>query len=333
MKDVEISKEEEEALTIAILMHDMGHGPFSHALEHHFIKGISHEFVSLRFMEVLNDEFNGSLDLAIKIFKGAYHRKFMNQLISGQLDMDRLDYLKRDSFYSGVAEGNINVERLITMLNVKDDQLVVEFKGIYSVEKFIMARRFMYWQVYLHKTGIVAEKVLVKVIERARQLILSGKEIGCSKTLKVFLESEIDENNFDRSKIEAFSRLDDYDVMSAIKEWCSHEDKILSYLCNSIVNRRLPKIEMKNEEFQTSEINSIRVKVKKALNLTDKEVDFYVYQGKVSNKAYNPDAEQIEILYKDGSQKDIIKASDSASIQALSMTVSKYFICYPKKLL
>ena len=333
MKDVEISKEEEEALTIAILMHDMGHGPFSHALEHHFIKGISHEFVSLRFMEVLNDEFNGSLDLAIKIFKGAYHRKFMNQLISGQLDMDRLDYLKRDSFYSGVAEGNINVERLITMLNVKDDQLVVEFKGIYSVEKFIMARRFMYWQVYLHKTGIVAEKVLVKVIERARQLILSGKEIGCSKTLKVFLESEINENNFDRSKIEAFSRLDDYDVMSAIKEWCSHEDKILSYLCNSIVNRRLPKIEMKNEEFQTSEINSIRVKVKKALNLTDKEVDFYVYQGKVSNKAYNPDAEQIEILYKDGSQKDIIKASDSASIQALSMTVSKYFICYPKKLL
>ena len=333
MKDVEISKEEEEALTIAILMHDMGHGPFSHALEHHFIKGISHEFVSLKFMEVLNDEFNGSLDLAIKIFKGAYHRKFMNQLISGQLDMDRLDYLKRDSFYSGVAEGNINVERLITMLNVKDDQLVVEFKGIYSVEKFIMARRFMYWQVYLHKTGIVAEKVLVKIIERARQLILSEKEIDCSKTLKVFLESEIDENNFDRSKIEAFSRLDDYDVMSAIKEWCSHEDKILSYLCNSIVNRRLPKIEMKNEEFQTSEINSIRVKVKKALNLTDKEVDFYVYQGKVSNKAYDPDTEQIEILYKDGSQKDIVKASDSASIQALSMTVSKYFVCYPKKLL
>lgn len=333
MKNVEISQEEEEALTIAILMHDMGHGPFSHALEHTFIKGLSHEFVSLKFMEILNDEFNGALNLAIEIFKGVYHRKFMNQLISGQLDMDRLDYLKRDSFYSGVAEGNINVERLITMLNVKNDQLVVEFKGIYSVEKFIMARRFMYWQVYLHKTGIVAERVLIKIIDRARELMLKGEPVPCSTTLRVFLENEINEHNFDAYKMDAFSRLDDYDVMSAIKDWCGHDDKILAYLCASIVNRRLPKIEMKNEAFHESEILDIKVKVKEALNLNDREVEFLVYHGSVSNKAYNAEAEQIDILYKNGEQKDIVKASDSASIQALSMTVRKYFLCYPKKLL
>lgn len=333
MKNIEISEEEEEALKIAILMHDMGHGPFSHALEHSLIKGISHEFVSLRFMELLNEEFEGALDLAIEIFKGDYHRTFMNQLISGQLDMDRLDYLKRDSFYSGVAEGNINVERLITMLNLKNDKLVVEFKGIYSVEKFIMARRFMYWQVYLHKTGIVAEKVLVKIIERARELMLAGIKVDCSKTLKIFLKHHIDKSNFDHVKIEAFSRLDDYDVMSAIKDWCFHEDRILSYLCTSIVNRRLPKIEMQNEAFDSGKIERIKEQVKENLQLTDAEVGYYVYQGKVSNKAYNSEAEQIEILYKDGSQKDIINASDSASIEALSMTVSKYFICYPKKLL
>lgn len=333
MKNVEISQEEEEALTIAILMHDMGHGPFSHALEHTFIKGLSHEFVSLKFMEILNDEFNGALNLAIEIFKGDYRRKFMNQLISGQLDMDRLDYLKRDSFYSGVAEGNINVERLITMLHVKNDQLVVEFKGIYSVEKFIMARRFMYWQVYLHKTGIVAERVLIKIIDRARELILKGEPVPCSTTLRVFLENEINEHNFDASKMDTFSRLDDYDVMSAIKDWCGHADKILAYLCASIVNRRLPKIEMKNEVFHESEILDRKVKVKEALNLNDEEVEFLVYHGSVSNKAYNAEAEQIDILYKNGEQKDIIKASDSASIQALSMTVRKYFLCYPKKLL
>ena len=256
----------------------------------------------------------------------------MNQLISGQLDMDRLDYLKRDSFYSGVAEGHISVERLITMLDVKDDQLVVEFKGIYSAEKFIMARRFMYWQVYLHKTGIVAERVLVKIIDRARELMLKGQHVPCSNTLKVFLANDINETNFDFSIIEAFSRLDDYDVMSAVKDWCYHEDKILSYLCNSIVNRRLPKIEMRNEAFQESEILGIKEEVKEALHLNDQEVDYLVYHGTVSNKAYNPEAEQINILYKNGEQKDIVKASDSASIQALSLTVRKYFLCYPKKL-
>ena len=333
VKNIEISEREEEALTIAILLHDIGHGPFSHALEHSFIQGVGHEQVSLMFMELLNDEFDGALSLAIEIFKGDYHRGFMNQLISGQLDMDRLDYLKRDSFYSGVAEGNVNVERLITMLNVKDDKLVVEFKGIYSVEKFIMARRFMYWQVYLHKTGIVAEKVMIKILERARELSLNGENLYCSNTLKVFLETTIDQANFDTSILNTFSRLDDYDVMSALKAWCDHKDKILSYLCESVVNRRLPKIEMRNEDFEEQYIEKIRQQVKKKLDVTEKELDFLVYHGSVANKAYDPDKEVINIIYKNGDQKDIINASDSASIQALSMTVRKYYLCYPKKLL
>ena len=333
VKNIEISEREEEALTIAILLHDIGHGPFSHALEHSFIQGVGHEQVSLMFMELLNDEFDGALSLAIEIFKGDYHRGFMNQLISGQLDMDRLDYLKRDSFYSGVAEGNVNVERLITMLNVKDDKLVVEFKGIYSVEKFIMARRFMYWQVYLHKTGIVAEKVMIKILERARELSLNGENLYCSNTLKVFLETTIDQANFDTSILNTFSRLDDYDVMSALKAWCDHKDKILSYLCDSVVNRRLPKIEMRNEDFEEQYIEKIRQQVKKKLDVTEKELDFLVYHGSVANKAYDPDKEVINIIYKNGDQKDIINASDSASIQALSMTVRKYYLCYPKKLL
>ncbi len=333
LKSIDISEKEEEALTIAILMHDIGHGPYSHALEHSLIFGVGHEKVSLKFMELLNEEYSGALGLAIKVFKGEYHRKFMNQLISGQLDMDRMDYLKRDSFYSGVAEGNINVERLITMLNVKDDELVVEFKGIYSVEKFIMARRFMYWQVYLHKTGIVAERVLVKILERARELLRKGDTLECSSTLKVFLEQEIDEAAFNEEKLIIFSELDDYDVLSALKGWCKHNDEILSYLCNSIVNRRLPKIEMRNEEFEPGYVEKIRRKVKDALNVDGKDLDYLVYHGTVENKAYNQDKEQIKILYKNGEQKDIIKASDSSSIEALSMTVRKYYLCYPKKLL
>ena len=333
MKGIDISESEEEALTIAILLHDIGHGPFSHALEHSFIQGIGHEQVSLKFMEQLNIEFDGDLSLAIEIFKGEYHRDFMNQLISGQFDMDRLDYLKRDSFYSGVAEGNINVERLITMLNVKDDQLVVEYKGIYSVEKFIMARRFMYWQVYLHKTGIVAEKVLVKILDRARELMRNGDRLDCSDTLKAFLGQEIDEATFDKTKLETFSRLDDYDVMSALKSWCYHEDEILSYLSDSIVNRRLPKIEMKNEDFDREYVDHIRNEIKKKLNLNEQELDYVVYHGSVENKAYNPQKEIINVIYKNGEQKDIINASDSASIEALSMTVRKYYLCYPKKLL
>jgi len=333
LKGVDISSEEEEALCIAILLHDVGHGPFSHALEHSFVKGLGHEDISLLFMELLNREFEGALSMAIQVFKGEYPRKFMNQLISGQLDMDRLDYLKRDSFYSGVAEGNINVERLIAMLNVKDDQLVVEYKGIYSVEKFIMARRFMYWQVYLHKTGIVAENVLVKILDRAKFLIRGGAKLSCSKTLLLFLQEGINHQTFDHTVLEAFSKLDDYDIMSAVKAWVDHEDFILSYLCASLVNRKLPKIEMRNESFDEIYIEEIRNLVKKKMQIKDAEIDYLVYLGEVRNKAYSPMGEGIKIMYKTGDLNDIIDASDSSSIKALSKTIKKYFICYPKKLL
>ncbi|WP_346433189.1 HD domain-containing protein [Lutimonas zeaxanthinifaciens] len=331
-KQIEISEEEEEALIVAILMHDIGHGPFSHALEHSFLYKIRHEEVSLRFMEALNAEFNGELELAIDIFKGKYHRTFMNQLVSSQLDMDRLDYLKRDSFYSGVAEGNINVERLITMLHVKNDRLVLEYKGIYSAEKFIMARRFMYWQVYLHKTGIVAEKVLVKILERARALTLEGTDLTCSETLKAFLKEDIDRDKFDLGKLDMFSRLDDYDVMSALKLWSNHDDSILSYLCNSVVNRKLPKIEMSNEAFAAEYIEDIKTRAMDKLNVKKEDMEYLVYDGSVENKAYNSEKEAITILYKNGELKDIVEASDSESISALSMTVRKYYLCYPKNL-
>jgi HD superfamily phosphohydrolase len=332
-KEVEINSEEEEALSIAILLHDIGHGPFSHALEKSFVKGLDHEEISLMFMELLNEEFNGALSLAIQIFKGEYHRKFMNQLISSQLDMDRLDYLKRDSFYSGVAEGNINVERLIAMLNVKNNQLVVEYKGIYSVEKFIMARRFMYWQVYLHKTGIVAENVLIKILDRAKYLILQGQTLPCSATLLVFLQNDYSKSTFDKKVLETFSKLDDFDIMSAVKAWTDHEDYILSYLCKAIVNRKLPKIEISNDNFDEVYVEEIKYIVKEKMQIEEADVDYLVYIGEINNKAYNPEEEVINIMYKTGELNDIMNASDSSNIGALSKTIRKYFICYPKNLL
>jgi len=332
-KGVEIDSKEEEALSVAILLHDIGHGPFSHALEKSFVQGLDHEEISLRFMELLNEEFNGALSLAIQIFKGEYHRKFMNQLISSQLDMDRLDYLKRDSFYSGVAEGNINVERLIAMLNVKNNQLVVEYKGIYSVEKFIMARRFMYWQVYLHKTGIVAENVLIKILDRAKYLIHLGQTLSCSATLLVFLQNDYSKSTFDNKVLETFSKLDDYDIMSAVKAWADHDDYILSYLCNAIVNRKLPKIEISNDNFDEAYVEEIKYIVKEKMQIEEADVDYLVYIGEINNKAYNPEGEVINIMYKTGELNDIMNASDSSNIGALSKTIKKYFICYPKKLL
>jgi len=246
-KGVTISEEEETGLYAAILLHDIGHGPFSHAMEHSIVNNVSHEEISLLFMEQLNEEFNGSLTLAIQIFKGEYPRKFMCQLISGQLDMDRADYLKRDSFYTGVAEGNINSERLITMLNVVDDELVVEEKGIYSVEKFIIARRLMYWQVYLHKTGLVAEQLLIRVLKRAKELYESGHELKASDALMYFLKNKIAIGDFNPETLEVFSQLDDYDIVSAMKQWQFHEDFVLSKLCEMIINRNLLKIKLKNK--------------------------------------------------------------------------------------
>ena len=328
-KQVDISKEEENALYIAILLHDIGHGAFSHALEHSIVSSISHEEISLKFMKALNKEFHGELTLAIKIFEGKYPRKFLCQLISSQLDIDRLDYLKRDSFYTGVAEGNISSDRLIAMMNVKDDELVIEEKGIYSVEKFLIARRLMYWQVYLHKTGIVAENVLVHVLKRAKELAEKGEKLFASSSLKYFLYNQISEDNFNNKTLEMFSKLDDYDVMLAIKEWTLHEDVVLATLSKMIVDRKLLRIEIHKKEIENSFFEKKKDEVLNNLKLTRREVNYFVFTGKITNQAYNSE-KPIFILNKENKTTDIAKASDQLNIQALTNPVVKYFICYPK---
>jgi HD superfamily phosphohydrolase len=328
-KQIVISKEEENALYVAILLHDIGHGAFSHALEHSIVNGISHEEISLKFMKKLNDEFEGKLDLAIEIFEGKYPRKFLCQLISSQLDIDRLDYLKRDSFYTGVTEGNISSDRLIAMMNVKDDELVIEEKGIYSVEKFLIARRLMYWQVYLHKTGLVAENMLVNVLKRAKELAEVGVELFSSSSLKYFLYNQISEDNFNNETLEMFSKLDDYDVLSAIKEWSNHEDKVLSLLSKMIIDRKLLRIEIQQKEFDTLDFNKKIKIVSQELALSKDEAKFFVFTKRIINQAYQQE-KPIYILNKKGNLKDIAKASDQLNLQALTNPVIKHFICYPK---
>lgn len=328
-KQVTISKDEENALYIAILLHDIGHGAFSHALEHSIVNRVSHEEISLKFMRKLNDDFNGKLTLAIEIFEGKHPRKFLYQLISSQLDIDRLDYLKRDSFYTGVAEGNISSDRLIAMMNVKNDELVIEKKGIYSVEKFLIARRLMYWQVYLHKTGLVSEYMLVNVLKRAKELAEKGHELFASSALKYFLYTKISEDNFDDKTLEMFSKLDDYDILSAIKEWANHTDKVLSLLSEMIVNRKLFKIEIQKKNFETSYINKQLSRVSQQFHLNSSESHFFVFSNQIKNQAYNLE-KPILILNKKGKLKDIAKASDQLNLQALTNPVIKHFICYPK---
>ncbi|MDG1037678.1 MAG: HD domain-containing protein [Polaribacter sp.] len=328
-KEVLISREEENALYIAILLHDIGHGAFSHALEHSIVSGISHEEISLNFMKKLNKEFDGKLNLAIEVFEGKNPRKFLFQLISSQLDIDRLDYLKRDSFYTGVTEGNISSDRLIAMMNVKNDELVIEEKGIYSVEKFLIARRLMYWQVYLHKTGLVAENMLVNVLKRAKELAEDGVELFSSTSLKYFLYNQISEDNFNDETLNMFSELDDYDVLSAIKEWSNHEDKVLSLLSKMIIHRKLLRIEIQQKEFEKSDLDNKIKTVARKLNLSNKEAKFFVFLKKISNQAYQQE-KPIFILNKKGNIKDIAQASDQLNLQALTTPVIKHFICYPK---
>lgn len=332
-KGVTISPEEEDALYAAILLHDIGHGPFSHAMEHSIVNGVSHEQISLLFMEQLNKEFNGSLTLAIKIFKGEYQRKFMCQLISGQLDMDRADYLKRDSFYTGVAEGNINSERLITMLHVVDDELVVEEKGIYSVEKFIIARRLMYWQVYLHKTGLVAEQLLIRVLKRAKELKRSGYNLKASKALEYFLNHEITIEHFNDITLDVFSKLDDYDIISAMKAWQDEDDFVLRNLCEMIINRNLLKIKVKNKAIKSKSLEKhIHVLIEK-YNISKHEAEYFVFTGSIFNQAYQLKKQSINILHKSGKIQDIVKASDQLNLKALSRPVTKYYICFPKEMI
>jgi HD superfamily phosphohydrolase len=329
-KGVSISTDEETALLVAILLHDIGHGPFSHAMEHSIVDGISHEEISLAFMHKLNKDFNGNLTLAIEIFKGNYKRQFMCQLISSQLDMDRADYLKRDSFYTGVAEGNINSERLITMLNVINDQLVIEEKGIYSIEKFLIARRFMYWQVYLHKTGLAAEQLLIRVLKRAKELTKLAVNLEASLPLTYFLKNDIDTSNFDDESLEIFSRLDDYDIVAAMKSWQYHEDFVLRNLCDIIINRDLLSVKLKNKPIDKSILKSRKDALINEYNISESEANYFVFSGKITNQAYKKSKEQINILFKNGKVKNIIKASDQLNLKALSKPITKYYICYPK---
>lgn len=333
LKDYKISVEEERAAQIAILLHDIGHGPFSHSLENSIVQGVSHEDISQIFMKRLNDLFRGELDMAIAIFTGTYSKRFLHQLVSSQLDMDRMDYLKRDSFFSGVAEGTINADRIISMLEIVHDDLAIESKGIYSVEKFIIARRLMYWQVYLHKAVIASEYLLVNVLKRARYLTMNGRELWGTPSLLYFLKNNCNKESFQNPEVlNMFSLLDDYDIISALKVWQDDEDKILSFLSNCIINRNLGAIEVRSEEFSEEEINNIRQRAMKVYSLTEDETDYIVCYDHTSNLAYDPSLGRINILYKDGKIEDISTASDQLNISVLSQPVTKYFLIYPKTL-
>lgn len=329
-KGVLISEEEENALLIAILLHDIGHGPFSHAMEHSIVSGVTHEEISLFFMKQLNKEFNGSLTLAITIFNGDYDRKFLYQLISSQLDMDRADYLKRDSFYTGVAEGNINSERLITMLNVVNDELVIEEKGIYSVEKFLTARRLMYWQVYLHKTSLVAEQLLIRLLKRAKELTMRGEKLEASRALTYFLNNTVTKTEFNNKVLNTFAQLDDVDILAAMKSWQYHDDFVLKNLSQMIMERELLRIKFKNKEVRPSSFEKHINELVKKYNITKEEASYFVFGGNVTNQAYQSKAQRINILLKTGKVKDIIKASDHLNLKVLSKPVTRYYICYPK---
>jgi len=329
-KNVEISKEEEEALYIAILLHDIGHGPFSHAMEHSIVENVQHEDISLLFINALNQEFKGELSLAIEIFKGNYHRKFLIQLISSQMDMDRMDYLKRDSFYSGVAEGNINSERLVQMMNVHNDLLVIEEKGIYSVEKFLVARRLMYWQCYLHKTSVGAEMILTKILKRAKELTLSGKQLPASNPLNYFLKHSVSKERFNSEALMQFSLLDDTDIVTALKNWQFDSDPVLSQLSSAIVNRKLFRTLLVSKVDFNLKLAYYRELCKANLNVEDQDLDYFVFGGQLKNQAYDLAAEPIRIMTKSKEIIDVLEASDQYNLKALSEPVYKYFVCFPK---
>lgn len=333
-KGHEITPEEERGVLIAILLHDVGHGPFSHALEHTLIPGVSHEALSLKIMEELNQEFDGALTLAIDIFTNNHPKAFLHQLISSQLDMDRLDYLRRDSFYSGVTEGSVNSERLLTMLNVKDDQLVVDSKGIYSVEKFLVARRLMYWQVYMHKTVLSAEFMLVNILKRAKYLANQGVELTGTQALKHFLHADYTWNDFEENPaiLKKFLELDDFDVMSGIKDWANHNDLILSDLSSRIINRNLLKIRLQETPFEEEIAEKMAEGIRNQYGFTHGEERYMLIVDKVKNHAYNNKKGHINLLYKDGHTSDISTAADQMTINALSEPVERHFICFPREL-
>lgn len=325
-----ITHEEAEAVTIAILLHDIGHGPFSHVLEHSLVSGVSHEDLSLILMRRLNEKFQGRLSLAIQIFRNDYAKKFLHQLVSSQLDMDRLDYLSRDSFYTGVSEGVVSTDRIIKMLDIYNHELAIEAKGIYSIEKFIIARRLMYWQVYLHKTVISAEQLLIKVLKRAKELVSEGVELFTTPALKVFLSRNILAKDFEDDDfiLSSFAELDDFDIFASLKIWKSVKDPVLSLLCTNLINRKLYKIRLENKPFDISEVEQNLEKLKKTYEFSHKEESYFVFTGLIENNAYNSQIDKINILYKDGSVRDIAEASDQLNISVLSTPVVKHFLCF-----
>ncbi|MHC1775121.1 MAG: HD domain-containing protein [Lentimicrobium sp.] len=336
MKGIHISENEAEAALIAILLHDIGHGPFSHALEHSIVGGINHEELSVLMMERLNEQFDGKLTLAIRIFNDTYHKHFLHQLVSSQLDMDRLDYLKRDSFYTGVSEGVINTDRIIKMLTVQDDELMVEEKGIYSIEKFIVARRLMYWQVYYHKTVVAAENMLINLLARAKRLTETGEEIFATPPFLHFLKNRITRDDFfnDKTLIDKFALLDDYDVFTSIKFWVNHPDDALSILSKAMVDRHLFRIELRDTPFNDDETDSVTHAIRASWPQISIESASYLFRvGSITNNAYIPEHDKINILLRDGTVCDIARTSDQLNISVLTSTVTKYFMCYPKNLM
>jgi len=329
-KGVEITEEEKEAAILGILMHDIGHGPYSHTLEYTLAQGVNHEDISIMLMERMNTEFGGALRLAIDIFRGDYHKKpFLHQLISGELDMDRLDYLMRDSFYTGVSEGIVGVDRLIHMLNVKDGDLVVEEKGIYSVEKFLVARRLMYWQVYLHKTVIAADALLVSILQRAREMAKTGSTLGSYHPLMHFLFKDVNPDDFNEEDLDLFVLLDDIDIMSAIKEWQFHEDPILSEMSKRLLRRHLPKIKVQLEPIDFGVKQLMRAQASSIFGVSDERIlDYFVHVGVLKNDAYRSEGGGIRIVKKDGSIVDVAAASDNYNLDSLKDTVTKYYITY-----
>ena len=331
-KGTEISNGEYEAAQIAILLHDIGHGPFSHSLEETLIEGVKHESLSYLFMKELNNIFHGALDLAIKIFRNGYSRKFFHQLVSSQLDIDRLDYLKRDSFFTGVTEGTIGVDRIVAMLAVENDAIVVEEKGIYSIESFLNARRLMYWQVYLHKTSVSAERLLVNLIKRAQYLFHSGEKLGGSESLKSFLKHHYTLEDFKEKHfvLDAFGKLDDMDIWGAIKIWQSHRDPILQMLCTMLLHRQLFQIKLTSDPIKKGEIEKVRNGITKEYTLLRNDATYLFSIGTVSNEAYLAEKHAIHILTKSGEVVDIAQASDLPSIKAMSKIVKKNYLCWPK---
>lgn len=330
-KGHEITEEEALGATIAILLHDIGHGPFSHALEHSLVDGIGHEDISALVMDRLNEEFGGGLELGIRIFRDQYPKHALHQLVSSQLDVDRIDYLNRDSFYTGVSEGVIGGERILKMLELKDDKLVVEQKAIYSIEKFIVARRLMYWQVYLHKAVVACELMLVETLRHAKEMALNGTVLFASPALQQFLTNRHDRTSFqDPEVLNDFLKLDDHDIMGAIKVWCDHPDTTLSRLATDLVQRHNLRIKLQDTPWPSERINDLKQRVAKELNVPLPEADRFVLHGSIINNAYDPSKDRIELLYKDGTLVDIAEASDNLGIAAMAKPVEKFYLAWPR---